>query len=392
MTEFSSIVEYVKGRFLNRDTIFVTIVVIVAGILLFTCNKTQPEGSTPAIASIVQVKDHSTLIGPVRIGKQDVTARILSNPYKGQEIVIINELVGYVLTDRYVKPGDRAVLMLDIKNGTVQRAKIVDFDRQRWHLALFCTFAVSLILFARSTGIRAFVSFLFTVIILIKFLFPAILQGYDPLLVCLSCAIIFGIITLLLVGGFNIRSFAAIIGFIAGILLSAGLTMFAGNGMFLRGITCDWAVFLLQSGYPGLDLTKILLGSIVLGASGAMIDVAISVATAVREVARANSSLGARSLIRSGFEVGRTELGTMTTTLLLAYMGVNIFLVLMFTAKGTPPETLFNISMISHEILRALVGCIGMVLIAPITAVAAGLLYHRANSSVLPHTANSQRG
>ena len=113
-----------------------------------------------------------------------------------------------------------------------------------------------------------------------------------------------------------------------------------------------------------------------MGASGAMVDIAISVATSVKEVARANPKLSVRRLILSGFEVGRAELGTMTTTLLMAYMSVNIFLVMIFTAKGASLTSFLNITLVSHEILRIIAGSIGMVMIAPITAIVAGLLYH----------------
>jgi uncharacterized membrane protein len=114
----------------------------------------------------------------------------------------------------------------------------------------------------------------------------------------------------------------------------------------------------------------------VLGASGAMVDVAISVATSVKEVALANPMFSIRRLILAGFEVGQAELGTMTTTLLLAYMSVNIFLIMLFTANKTPFTNFLNISVVSHEILRIIAGSIGMVIVAPITAIVAGLLYH----------------
>lgn len=366
-----------KIRFLNRGAFFVAAVLVISiGLLLY--KDKEEKGSTPAVAQVTQIIDDTRLLGPVRIGSQKVSARILSGLYRGRLIKLNNELQGYPLTDRHVGLGDKVLLMLDIDEGEIRQAKLVDFDRKRWHLFMFALFAGLLILFARNIGVRAFVSFIFTVAVLIRFLIPLILQGYDPILVCLAFALSFGVVTLLLVGGFSIRALSAIIGFIIGILISSGLTLVAGKGMYLRGITCDWAVFLLKSGYPGLDLTKILIGSIVLGASGAMVDVAIAVATAVREVVMANPALSAGRLIRSGFEVGRAELGTMTTTLLLAYMGVNIFLIMMFAAKGTPTAGFLNITMISHEILRALSGSIGMVLIAPITAVIAGLLYQRA--------------
>ena len=376
MIRHKSIIDSTTYRFFNRDNIFAIIVLAISIGLFFFIKEDKVTGSVPATARVIQTSDATNLFGSIRIGMQEMVVRILAGPYKGQVITVTNELKGQVLTDRYFKEGDHALLMLDIKNGKVQRAKVVDYDRRTWHLAMFAIFAGLLIIFARQIGIRAFVSFVFTVIVLVKLLFPAILHGYDPLFVCLGFALLFGLMTLALVGGFSVRTLSAMIGFAIGIILTAILTVVAGKEMYLRGITCDWAVFLLQSGYPGLDLTGILLGSIILGASGAMIDVAISVATAVREVANANPLLSLWRLIQSGFEVGRTELGTMTTTLLLAYMGVNIFLIMLFTAQNTPIAGFLNISMVSHEILRALAGSIGMVMIAPITAVVAGLFYH----------------
>jgi uncharacterized membrane protein len=363
-------------RLFSLDTVPVVTVLIVSIVIFLSFGQKKTAGSIPAFARVIQMEDHTRPIGFLRMGMQSVTAQIVSGPYKGQQIRTINQLLGRALTDRYVRVGDKALFMLDIKNGRILSAKIVDYERQSWHLFLFIIFAGLLILFSGYIGIRAFVSFVFTVVILLRLLFPFLLVGHDPFLVCFGFAIIFGIVTLLLVGGVAMRTLAAIIGFTIGVIISAGLTVFAGYGMYLRGITSECAVFLLQSGYPGLDLTKILLGSIVLGASGAMVDIAISVATSVREVAKANPMLGVRRLIFSGFEVGRAELGTMTTTLLMAYMSVNIFLVMIFAAKGTSLTRVLNITMVSHEILRIIAGSIGMVMIAPITAVAAGLLYH----------------
>jgi uncharacterized membrane protein len=362
-------------RFLGPESILVAAVLIVSLLIFFLFAERRTGGSIPAFARVVQMEDHTKPIGTLRMGMQAVTARIVSGPYKGQHIKTINQLLGRELTDRYVRLGDKALFMLDIRNGKILGAKIVDYDRQSWHLFLFIIFAGLLILFSGYIGIKAFVSFVFTVVIILKFLFTFILAGYNPLFVCFAVALICGIMTLLLIGGFTSRTLAATIAFTIGIMFSAGLTVFAGYGMHLRGITYEAGVFLLQSGYPGLDLTKILLGSIVLGASGAMVDIAISVATSVKEVSLANPMLRIRQLILAGFEVGKAELGTMTTTLLLAYMSVNIFLIMIFTANETPLTSVLNITIVSHEILRIIAGSIGMVIIAPITAIVAGFLY-----------------
>ncbi len=125
-------------------------------------------------------------------------------------------------------------------------------------------------------------------------------------------------------------------------------------------------------------------GAVILGASGAMVDVAIAVSTAVEQVIKANPELGAVRLIRSGFEVGRAALGTMVTTLLLAYTGSGLFLFLVFRAKETHISLIINHNFVSAEIFRTLVGSIGMVMVAPISAVVAGLLYHRFHGTNIP--------
>jgi len=376
MNEDQNLLGKHRIRFLSLDGVLVTAVLIASIVIFFSFGEKKTAGSIPAFARVIQMEDHTKSIGSIRIGTQAVTARIVSGPYKGHQIKTINQLLGRDMTDRYVSLGDKVLFMLDTKNGKILNTKIVDYARQGWHLFLFIIFAGLLIFFSGYMGIKAFVSFIFTVVILLRCLLPLILGGHDPLLVCFGFAIIIGIIILLLVGGFTSRTLAAIIGFAIGVIISAGLTTLTGYGMYLRGITCEGGVFLLQSGYPGLDLTKILLGSIVLGASGAMVDISISVATSVKEVAKANPMLTARRLILAGFEVGRAELGTMTTTLLLAYMSVNVFLILLFTANETPIRSLLNTTIGSHEILRIIAGSMGMVIIAPITAIVAGLLYH----------------
>ncbi|MBL7176601.1 MAG: YibE/F family protein [Desulfobacteraceae bacterium] len=352
------------------------VLLISAGLFLFVGPK-GPEGVT-ASARIIEMEDNTELKGGwLKIGWQKMTARILRGPYRGEKITVDNGLVGNLMLDRYVEVEDRALFMLDIEEGEIRGAKLVDYDRQSWHLIMFIIFAALLILFARYTGVKAFVSFIFTVVVLVKILLPAILKGYDALFLSVSLAALMATVTLLLVGGFSIRTLAAIVGVTIGMILSASLTVLVGQGMHLRGITSDFAVKLLFSGYSTVNLDRIFWGAVILSASGALLDIAISVATAIAEVVKANPALGVRRLIRSGFAVGQAELSTMVSTLLLAYIGYSLFLVLTLTAKGTSLVRILNMNVVSAVILRTLAGGIGMVMVAPITALIAGILYHR---------------
>ncbi|NQS89919.1 YibE/F family protein [Patescibacteria group bacterium] len=379
-------------RLVTKDTIFVIVVLVVSACLFLFIDPKKPEEVT-VTARITQLEDNTDILaGWMKVGGQEITARILSGPYRGQDITVLNSLTGNLLLDRYVKVGNRVILTLDIENGKIRGAELVDYDRQSWYLIMLAIFAGLLILFARYTGVKAFVSFIFTAVVLIKIGIPSILGGYDPLFILVFFAILFGTVTLLLVGGFSIRALSAIIGLTIGIILSGGLVVLAGEGMRMYGIVSEMTMTLLFSGYSHLNMDKIFWGAVILGASGAMVDIAISVATSVREVVKANPSLSAWRLIHSGFEVGRAALGTMVTTLLLAYFGCSFFLFLVFTAKMTQLMRILNYSYISAEILRTLAGSIGMVMIAPITAVIAGLLYHRAYGSERRRELTSETG
>ena len=364
-------------RFVNKDVVFVAIVLLVSAGLLGLPGLKRDKKQT-ASAQIVELEDNTEVkSGWIKVGGQKLSARILSGAFQGQLVTTENNLQGNLTIDRYVEVGDRVVLSLAVEGGGIKQVELVDFDRQRWHLFLFTLVSILLVLFARFTGVKAFASFVFTIVFLVKVLLPSILIGYDPLLLCLSTAILVAMITLLLVGGFSVRALAAIAGVTIGMLLTTVLTVIGGTGIRLDGISGDYSLILRFSGYDYLNLDRVLWGSIILGASGAMVDIAIAISTAVEQVAIANPTLSARRLIQSGFEVGRAALGTMVTTLLLAYAGCSLFLMLLFSAKETHLARILNYNIVSAEILRILAGSMGMVMVAPLTAIIAGVLYRR---------------
>jgi len=368
---------------LNKDLALIIMVLTFSLALFLFPDKKTSRGSVPVMAVVIQVEDHTKQIGVIRLGEQKVKAKILRGRLKGRQIMVTNKMIGHLMMDRPVAVGDRALFMLDLEGDTIKGAKLVDYDRQTWHLIMFIIFAGGLILFARVTGLKAFVSFIFAVAVLIKILLPAILKGYDPLIVCVSVAVLLASVTLLLIGGFRLRTLAAVIGVTVGMLLSTILTVLAGQAMHVHGITIDFAVKLLFSGYSHLNLDRIFWGAVILSISGALLDIAISSATTVAEVVKANPSLSLRKLINSGFAVGQAELGTMVSTLLLAYTGYSLFLVLALSTTGISLARFLNLSVVSAIILRVLAGSIGMVMVAPITAITAGLLYHRFHGKIV---------
>lgn len=131
---------------------------------------------------------------------------------------------------------------------------------------------------------------------------------------------------------------------------------------------------LIYSGYEHLNLTQIFMASIFIGASGAVMDLAVDITSAVQEVVLKKPDISKKEAILSGMTVGRAAMGTMTTTLLLAYSGGSIALLMVFMAQGTPLDNILNYKYISSEILDTLVGSFGLVTVAPFTALTSGLV------------------
>lgn len=136
---------------------------------------------------------------------------------------------------------------------------------------------------------------------------------------------------------------------------------------------------LIYSGYQNLDLTSIFMASIFIGASGAMMDLSVDITSAIAEVIAKKPSITKKEAILSGMNVGRAAMGTMTTTLLLAYSGGYISLLMVFMAQGTPIDHILNYKYVASEVLDTVVGSFGLVTVAPFTAVMAGIMLTKKN-------------
>jgi uncharacterized membrane protein len=265
--------------------------------------------------------------GIVRTGDQGLRIEILAGRFKGVETDAVNHLMGRLELDKVFVPGDIAFAVVDGDGERVAKANVLDhyrLDTQLWLLLLFCGL---LLLFGGWTGARALLSFFFTGLMIWK------------------------------------------------VLLTCGLSLYFGGEFRIHGAVKPFSETLLYSGFAHLDLTRIFLGGIFLASSGAVMDLAMDVASAMREIVEKKPDISRRSLIMSGFTVGRAVVGTMTTTLLLAYTGSYTSLLLVFVAQGIPLANILNMQYVSAEILHTLVGSFGLVTVAPFTALASGWLF-----------------
>ena len=214
-----------------------------------------------------------------------------------------------------------------------------------------------------------------TVLMLWKILVPCYLNGWNPVLTGLLLVLVLTAVIILLVYGWERRTIAAVSGAFLGILTTALMGAVFTNAFRIHGAVMPYSESLLYSGYQYLNLTQIFIASIFIGASGAVMDLAVDITSAVYEVVQKKPDISWQEAARSGMNVGRAAMGTMTTTLLLAYSGGYIALLMVFMAQGTPIDHILNYKYVSAEILDTMVGSLGLVTVAPFTALTSGLLF-----------------
>ena len=320
--------------------------------------------------------------GLSHIGFQTLEIEILEGPFKETKTTAVNSLNGQVDLENLFKPKDTiiAAIILD-KEGKIEHVKAVDLYRQDTLLNLFLVFVAALIIYAGAIGIKALISFLLCIFIIWEFLVNQILAGHPPLITTAYTLVLLSGIIIFMVAGFNRRGVTAFIGTISGLIITIGVTLFFGGQAGLFGMTQPYVNALIFSGFHDLDIRQIFYSAIVLGASGAAMDIAMDIAASMDEIRIKKPEIRPAELIRSGFTVGRQVIGTMTTTLLLAYSGGYLTLLMIFKVKDPSFMRMINLKIVSAEIMRTLIGSIGLVMVAPITAIVGGWIITRALSN-----------
>ncbi|HOO62396.1 MAG TPA: YibE/F family protein [Synergistaceae bacterium] len=361
-----------------RDAVFSLVVVVLCAVLLFL-----PTGFEERISSGVQharglvletdnsgVRQH----GIVRTGTQDIRVRILNGSWKGTMVEAENLLTGKLELDSFYAPGQKVLLNMESRGEELTAVRAVGVYRLGVELRLFLLFGVVLVLFGGITGLKALLSFVFTVLLLWKAMIPLFLKGYDPILVSLGLLTVLTGCIIFLVGGCRKRGVVAFWGAFLGLLLTCALAFLFSRPFGLHGAVRPFAETLLYSGFAHLDLTRLFLAGVFFASSGAVMDLAMDIASSMDEVAHHGRDISRWQLFRSGLSVGRAVIGTMTTTLILAYSGGYLTMLMLFMGQGIPVTNILNLNYVAAEMLHTLVGSFGLVTVAPFTALVGAFL------------------
>lgn len=373
-------------NFNKKEVIFITVFVFLLGILIVLPTGFEKqiylnaEGVRAKVVSVDNSGMYNT--GLIKQGDQKCTILIETGVHKGEQVKAVNLFSGKIEFDKVFVPGDKAWVLLERNaDNSIIFANMVDHYRINKELLLIGVFAVAIILFSGFTGVRTLLSFAFALMSIWKILIPFMLKGTNPLFVALIVGNVITIATLLLVAGFTKKAYTAIASSVVCSLLTCLIAIQFGRIFNIHGAVMQWSESLLYAGFENLDLTGIFQAGIYLACSGAVLDLAIDISAALDEIVKNNPNVTKKDLIASGLTIGKSVVGSQTTTLLLAYMGSYISVMMVYMAQGTPMMSIFNSKAIASEILHTFVGCIGLVLVSPLTSLICGFTYK--NNSLL---------
>ena len=316
--------------------------------------------------------------------KQKVQVKVLTGQFKGTVQTLDNMLTGNPAYDISLNKGDKVVLHLDAKNTEVNSVDDVDFfiaDVKRdYSLEAFAAlFMILLVIIGRKKGVFSLVSIIATISLMFFVLVPLILHGVNPVVSAVVVGILSTIITIYLVGGFNSKSSAAIIGTGLSLIFAGGMSLAAIWMARLTGFAGEESMF-LYSTRPDLSFKGILAASMIIAALGALMDTGVSIASSVNEIYETDKKLPVNQLFKSGMNIGKDIIGTMSNTLILVYLGSALPLVLL--SNNIDLQKFFNLNQVATEILSALIGSISIMACAPLTALIAAYLIKRQKERV----------
>lgn len=369
-----------KKNFRYHAPVLVCLLAIVVLLLLPTGFEEAAlyQEAVRCSARVVAV-DNSMIVdtGLVRSGEQRCTLELLDGDFAGQTTTGVNMLNGSLEQDKVYEPGDKALVVVSHDGTEITNVTMSDHYRLGWEAVLAAVFALFLILFAGATGVRAIASFALTVLTLWKVLVPLYLKGWNPIWIGLILTLFLTLLIIALVYGFDRRCMAAVSGSFLGILVTCVLGILFTDLFKIHGAVMAYSESLLYSGFQDLNLTRIFMASIFIGASGAVMDLSVDITSAVHEVVEKRPDLSWQQAVKSGMNVGRSAMGTMTTTLLFAYSGGYVALLMVFMAQGTPIDHMLNYKYVAAELIQTVLGSFGLVTVAPFTALTAGWLLTR---------------
>jgi uncharacterized membrane protein len=391
---FISQVHNKGGNILKTNPISFSITILfclVFSVGIYWLNRPTESDVPTAASKLIFVKAHvSELLTDnaspdiwtegLRLGTQEIVAIIDSGHYKGRELYAVNYLNAYQNID--LKEGMKIIVRLDDddpENPTI--ASIANYDRSTLLLSLGTVFVVLLLVLGGKKGLMAILGLFFTVFSIWFLLIPMAMKGFPVIPSAVLLVSITTIVSLVLLNGPSKKTFCAVAGCVGGVSIAGFAAYIAGIITPLGGFNMIEAEELvLRASDSGLEIRGLLVSGILIAALGAVMDIALTITSAVFELHQLSPKASRKALFNSGLNIGRDAMGTMANTLILAFAGASLNTLILFRVYDYPYLQIFNSDMMTVEIVQGLAGSIGIVLTVPLVAVLSAALFGQKNA------------
>ncbi|SES28175.1 YibE/F family protein [Salisediminibacterium halotolerans] len=307
---------------------------------------------------------------------QEMRVEITQGEFEGEIITTEHRLSGNPAQDFYFAEGERVLVWIESEDGVIERTLVRELTRDHYLGYLAAFFIFSLVLIGGIKGVKTILSLGLTAFLVIQVLIPFILAGFPPITITIIVASLITASSVLIISGWNRKSVAAIIGTIGGVIIAGILAWTMTRLTRLTGLSGDESQMLMYIPQQiDFDYQGLLFAGMIIGAVGAVLDIGMSIASAIDEVKQSNPAIKTKELFKSGMNLGKDIMGTMANTLILAYTGASMSLLLVLVAHNIPFQRVVNMDALSTEIVRILAGSIGLIYAIPLTAVVAAFMY-----------------
>ena len=309
-------------------------------------------------------------------GIQELEVELLTGELKGEKVEVTN----YITQKHTVvaKEGKEIMVCVDRPSEDFYKVNIYNYSRNNYIYIIVIIFFVIMVLIGRGKGFRSMIGLLFTFYSIIFFMIPFIYRGYSPIALSIIVSIISTIVTLFLLNGWSKKTIVATLATCVGVIISGVIFYFISNLLNISGFNLDEAESLiLIAQNTGLKIRDILFSGILISSLGAVMDVAMSIASSIYEINELNRELDMKTIFKSGINIGRDMIGTMSNTLILAFAGTSLSTMLALYSYNTQFNQLMSSDFIAIEFAQSISGSIGIILAVPITSFISAYVYKR---------------
>ncbi len=381
-----------RRHWLTLAVLAVSVLVFVTALVLANQGRTHQAQST-ALArvsyeqamvvnvSAQQVGTDQNAVDPIETGTQEVLLRLTTGAFAGQTVSMKNYISTF--NGLRLKDGDRITVYqyTDQDTGALDKVYFYEYDRTLPILGLLLAFFAVTVLVGGKTGLKSLLGLVLTVVCLIWILCPLLMKGADPLVLAFGLCVFVSVVSFVILGGVRRKTLCAILGTVAGMGLAAlfgelaqRLCRITSYSMYSTDSLLDEFKNIQLQGIP-LHIHGLLTAGIIISSLGAVMDVAMSLSSAIQELKSVNPGLGRGRLWRSAMNIGKDMVGTMTNTLILAFVGSSLIMLIYLWSLDLTARQLLTSSFFAVEVISSLSSSIGVILAVPLTALFGSVLY-----------------